>query len=303
MSSPWIIRRTVDLAAEKIPVERLCALATTSSRAAHQLHVTLKDGGKPVGLMGITARLNLILPGERSMTVEGSVEGGELVATLPAQCYPQEGDVKGTLMATQGADIAVPVYAFVLYVRADLTDVLIDPTNTVPSLAALLAQFDAAKAATNRANTAADDASRQARAAEDAARRLSSVGVNVTMLAPTEAASGSVTQTESKTTFALRIPRGKGEKGDKGDPGNGYIRTLTLSLAASSWTGSGPYTATISHGDVTANTWVEIELTAASLANYSAAISWETSAGKITLTTAVKPVGTLAGTLVLMEVV
>ncbi len=91
--------------------------------------------------------------------------------------------------------------------------------------------------------------------------------------------------------------------GDVGAYPAGKIRTVALSLAASSWTGSGPYTATISRGDVTAKTWVDFQLTAASLANYSAAIGWETSAGRITLTTAVRPVGTLAGTLVLMEVV
>ncbi len=93
-----------------------------------------------------------------------------------------------------------------------------------------------------------------------------------------------------------------GPQGPKGDPGDSDIRTVALSLAVSSWTGSGPYTATISRSDVTAKTWVDIELTAASMSQYSAAIDWETSAGRITLTTAVKPVGTLAGTLALMEV-
>ncbi len=90
--------------------------------------------------------------------------------------------------------------------------------------------------------------------------------------------------------------------GDVGAYPAGDIRTVSLSLAASSWTGSGPYTATISRSDVTAKTWVDIQLTAASIANYSAAISWETAVGKITLTTAVKPIGTLAGTMILTEV-
>lgn len=83
----------------------------------------------------------------------------------------------------------------------------------------------------------------------------------------------------------------------------GSIRTVSISLSTSAWTGSGPYTATITRSDVTTKTWVDFSLTAASLANYAAAIDWSTeTAGKIVLTTAVKPTGTIAGTITLMEV-
>lgn len=83
----------------------------------------------------------------------------------------------------------------------------------------------------------------------------------------------------------------------------GSIRVLAVSLAASAWTGSGPYTATITRSDVTTKTWVDVYLDASSQANYSADINWSTeTAGKITLTTAAKPTGTLAGSMVLTEV-
>ena len=83
----------------------------------------------------------------------------------------------------------------------------------------------------------------------------------------------------------------------------GGIRTAALDLPLSAWAGSGPYTATISREDVTASTWVHLALDAASMDSYSADIDWSTDTpGQIVLTTAVKPTGALAGSLVLMEV-
>ena len=80
-------------------------------------------------------------------------------------------------------------------------------------------------------------------------------------------------------------------------------RTAALNLPLSAWTGSGPYTATISREDVTASTWVHLALDAASVDSYSAAIDWSTDTpGRIVLTTAVMPSGALTGHLILMEV-
>lgn len=91
--------------------------------------------------------------------------------------------------------------------------------------------------------------------------------------------------------------------GQMGAYAAGDIRVMAFSLAASAWAGSGPYTAEISRGDVTAQTWVGIELDTASQANFSSAIEWSTdTAGKIALSTADKPTGTLSGKMVLMEV-
>ncbi len=86
-----------------------------------------------------------------------------------------------------------------------------------------------ANAAAGRVDASIEKANTAAEAANAAARKLSSVDVSVSMLEPDEAAGGSVTQTESGTTFALRLPRGrtgatgpqgpKGDKGEKGDTG------------------------------------------------------------------------------------
>lgn len=104
-------------------------------------------------------------------------------------------------------------------------------------------------------------------------------------------------------------PGAKGEKGEKGEPGakgekgeSGQPRKLTFSLPVSAWTGESAFVAEIADSSVTAQTWIEIAPDAASEENYSKDIIWETSAGRITLTTTAKPTGTLAGTMILTEV-
>lgn len=104
-------------------------------------------------------------------------------------------------------------------------------------------------------------------------------------------------------------PGAKGEKGEKGDPGaqgpkgeSGQPRKLTFALPVSAWTGESAFSAEIAESSVTAQTWIEIAPDAASEENYSKDIIWETSAGRITLTTTAKPTGTLAGTMILTEV-
>ncbi len=102
-------------------------------------------------------------------------------------------------------------------------------------------------------------------------------------------------------------PRGlTGEKGEPGAQGpkgeSGQPRKLTFSLPVGAWTGEGAFAAEIAESSVTAQTWIEIAPDAASEENYSKDIVWETSAGRITLTTTAKPTGTLAGTMILTEV-
>ena len=98
----------------------------------------------------------------------------------------------------------------------------------------------------------------------------------------------------------------KGEKGDTGAQGpkgeSGQPRKLTFALPVSAWTGESAFSAEIAESSVTAQTWIEIAPDAASEENYSKDIIWETSAGRITLTTTAKPTGTLAGTMILTEV-
>lgn len=90
--------------------------------------------------------------------------------------------------------------------------------------------------------------------------------------------------------------------GDVGAYREGNIRKLTFVLPVSAWTGESAFSAEIAESSVTAQTWIEITPDATSEENYSKDIIWETSTGRITLTTTAKPTGTLAGTMILTEV-
>lgn len=145
----------------------------------------------------------------------------------------------------------------------------------------------------------------------------------VTTGAPGTDASATMTGPPEAPVLSLTIPRGMPGEGnvssvagimpdEDGDvplsaadvgayPDSG-IRSLTLSIAASAWSGTGPYTYTITDSGVTANTWCDFELTSAVQALLTADIAWTTSAGQIALSTQAKPAGTLSGTILLMEV-
>lgn len=246
MATPWIIRRTVDLDGDFSGVERLTALATTSSSAAHELRVTVRLGGTPIDTGGAAVTLNMILPGKNSVTIPGSAQDGELHATLPRICYQRQGDTQGVLMLSiDGAE--VPVYAFVLLCREDMTDTIIDPDNVVPSLSDLLAQIEAvrtaisdanaaasaANSAASSANSSASSASAAATAANSAAQvatkaaqKIDGMTVSATGLAAGAAPTATATDDGTKKIIAFGIPKGdqgdkgdKGEKGDKGDTG------------------------------------------------------------------------------------
>lgn len=145
----------------------------------------------------------------------------------------------------------------------------------------------------------------------------------VTTGAPGTDASATMTGTPEAPVLSLTIPRGMPGEGnvssvagvmpdEDGDvplsaadvgayPDSG-IRSLTFSIAASAWSGTGPYTYTLTDTSVTEHTWCDFELTSAVQALLTADIAWTTSAGQIALSTQAKPAGTLSGTILLMEV-
>lgn len=145
----------------------------------------------------------------------------------------------------------------------------------------------------------------------------------VTTGAPGTDASATMTGTPEAPVLSLTIPRGMPGEGnvssvagvmpdedgdvplsaaDVGAYPDGGIRSLTFSIAASAWSGTGPYTYTLTDTSVTEHTWCDFELTSAVQALLTADVAWTTSAGQIALSTQAKPAGTLNGTILLMEV-
>ena len=156
----WKIRRAVDLQEDSPPVERLRALATLSSRQAHDFVIVVLDGGKPADLTGMQPWLSMILPGRASLQKQvGKVQANVVSVTLPKIGYAERGDVSIILsLMDKDGQTQIPLYGCVMRVMEDSTDTIIDEGNVIPSLAELLAQFDACKAAAGAANTAAGKA-------------------------------------------------------------------------------------------------------------------------------------------------
>lgn len=384
----WKIRRAVDLQEDSPPVERLRALATLSSRQAHDFVIVVLDGDKPADLTGMQPWLSMILPGRASLQKQvGSVQANVVSVTLPKIGYAERGDVSIILsLMDEDGQTQIPLYGCVMRVMEDSTDTIIDEEKVIPSLAELLAQFDACKAATGAANTAAGKAISAAsgaqKVANDVQKKLDNgefIGAQgpkgekgdtgaqgprgekgdtgergpqgetgatgpqgpkgetgatgpqgprgetgATGPQGPKGKDGEVTfesLTDEQKASLRGEPGAKGEKGEKGEPGaqgpkgekgepgakgpkgeSGQPRKLTFSLPVSAWTGESAFAAQIAESSVTAQTWIEIAPDAASEENYSKDIIWETSAGRITLTTTAKPTGTLAGTMILTEV-
>ena len=81
------------------------------------------------------------------------------------------------------------------------------------------------------------------------------------------------------------------------------IKYKSFSIATSAWSGSGPYTYTMSATGITANTAIlNLTLDATSQTYQKAQLDWETKANQIVLSTATKPTGTLSGYLIATEV-
>lgn len=167
----WKIRRAVDLQEDSPPVERLRALATLSSRQAHDFVIVVLDGDKPADLTGMQPWLSMILPGRASLQKQvGSVQANVVSVTLPKTGYAERGDVSIILsLMDEDGQTQIPLYGCVMRVMEDSTDTIIDEEKVIPSLAELLTQFDACKAAASAANTAAGKAISAASSAQKVA--------------------------------------------------------------------------------------------------------------------------------------
>lgn len=209
------------------------AVLMRGDKSANKIVITVKDNGAPVDLTGVAVSGMFIRQSGLEVPLTGGVSGNVITVVLNDHCYVESGHYEAFVRVKLGSALRT-LLLIGGEVYKDGDGAVVDVEDVIPSIDDLLAMLDEMRQATEEANTAADaannsaaDAQNQARAAEAAARKLSSVGVSVTMLEPTEAASGTVTQTDSKTMFDLRVPRGKtGPQGPKGETGS--INNLTI---------------------------------------------------------------------------
>ena len=227
----WKIRRAVDLQEDSPPVERLRALATLSCRQAHDFVIVVLDGDKPADLTGMQPWLSMILPGRASLQKQvGKVQANVVSVTLPKIGYAERGDVSIILsLMDKDGQTQIPLYGCVMRVMEDSTDTIIDEGNVIPSLAELLAQFDACKAAAGAANTAAGKAISAASSAQkvtsDVQKKLDN-GEFVGAQGPKgeKGDTGVQGARGEKGDTGERGPQGEtgatGPQGPKGDPGS-----------------------------------------------------------------------------------
>ena len=208
----WKIRRAVDLQEDSPPVERLRALATLSSRQAHDFVIVVLDGDKPADLTGMQPWLSMILPGRASLQKQvGSVQANVVSVTLPKIGYAERGDVSIILsLMDEDGQTQIPLYGCVIRVMEDSTDTIIDEEKVIPSLAELLAQFDDCKAAAGAANTAAGKAISAASGAQKVANDVQKKLDNGEFV-------GAQGPKGEKGDTGAQGPRG--EKGDTGERG------------------------------------------------------------------------------------
>ena len=208
----WKIRRAVDLQEDSPPVERLRTRATLSSRQAHDFVIVVLDGDKPADLTGMQPWLSMILPGRASLQKQvGSVQANVVSVTLPKTGYAERGDVSIILsLMDEDGQTQIPLYGCVMRVMEDSTDTIIDEEKVIPSLAELLAQFDACKAAAGAANTAAGKAISAASSAQKVANDVQKKLDNGEFV-------GAQGPKGEKGDTGAQGPRG--EKGDTGERG------------------------------------------------------------------------------------
>ena len=240
----WKIRRAVDLQEDSPPVERLRALATLSSRQAHDFVIVVLDGDKPADLTGMQPWLSMILPGRASLQKQvGSVQANVVSVTLPKIGYAERGDVSIILsLMDEDGQTQIPLYGCVIRVMEDSTDTIIDEEKVIPSLAELLAQFDACKAAASAANTAAGKAISAAsgaqKVANDVQKKLDN-GEFVGAQGPKgeKGDTGAQGPMGEKGDTGERGPRGEtgatGPQGPKGKDGEVTFESLTDEQIAS----------------------------------------------------------------------
>lgn len=156
---------TVDLK-KPIAQTRLSGLFAQEDALAHRFEIRILNGGEPVtltGKEGVTAyftrhadQTSVMLPG--AATADGCAS-----VTLSDACYAREGSFSLIIKVTSGS-VRHAVFYGTGYVTRDRTDVMIDENDIIPSLDELLAQIARIEAATDAAETAAEDARQETQA-------------------------------------------------------------------------------------------------------------------------------------------
>ena len=106
------------------------------------INVFVVQNGEPVALGG-SVSANVIRSDGTTVAITGAFEGNKAYIILPQACYAVPGIIHIVMKITEGTTITT-IAAITANVYQSSTDAIVDPGNLVPSVAALIAQIEAA---------------------------------------------------------------------------------------------------------------------------------------------------------------
>ena len=114
----------------------------SQDNAANTINVHVFNGGEPAALGG-SISANVIRSDGATVAVSGAIDGNKAYIILPQACYAVPGVIKIIIKNTESTTVTT-IAAVVANVYASSTDTVVDPGQIIPSVAALIAEIEAA---------------------------------------------------------------------------------------------------------------------------------------------------------------
>ena len=114
----------------------------SQDNAANTINVHVFNDGEPATLGG-SISANVIRSDGATVAVSGAIDGNKAYIILPQACYAVHGVIKIIVKNTENTTVTT-IAAVVANVYASSTDTVVDPGTIIPSVAALIAQIEAA---------------------------------------------------------------------------------------------------------------------------------------------------------------
>lgn len=147
------LRFTVDLS-RPLRRDSLRPLLFTKDNAGSTIVLSfLDENGSAYSVADFTAELDVIRPDGVTVLIPGTVTGDQASFTLLAACLETPGGAELHAALTAGSSRKT-VWSADAVIHRSSTDSYADPSNIIPSISEIIAQYDACVAATENANSA-----------------------------------------------------------------------------------------------------------------------------------------------------
>ncbi len=189
---------------------------------SHVIEVTLTDGGEVVDLANVTAMLYVVRPDGNTVDYAMNITGNVVSVAMPPEASAIAGRIYILVRVTVNDETLTVLYLYTT-VRNGITDVLVDPGDTIPTLDVLLAKLGAMEAATiatqhategaldatEGANQAGRTAENAAEAANQAAAAIDGLTASAESVPHTSPASAAIQVVDGHKDIHIEVPGGK----------------------------------------------------------------------------------------------